>query len=50
MKPDGLCEEQALRELGHGPNLYAQEAKNVVRLDADQIKILSRRLNPKSLH
>lgn len=45
-KPEGLCDEQALRELGCGANLYMQEAKNVVDLDASQIKILSRKLQP----
>eukprot|EP00438_Fugacium_kawagutii_P008464 Skav230206 [mRNA] locus=scaffold2443:266117:270539:+ [translate_table: standard] len=47
-KPIGLSEDQALKDLGHGPNLYMQEAKNVVDLDSDEIKILSRCLKPTS--
>eukprot|EP00438_Fugacium_kawagutii_P016242 Skav225368 [mRNA] locus=scaffold476:95907:101244:- [translate_table: standard] len=45
-KPEGLSEDQALKDLGHGPNLYMQEAKGVVSLDGNEIKILSRRLKP----
>ena len=45
-RPDGLDDDKALKELGCNANLYMQEAKNVVDLDASQIKILSRQLQP----
>eukprot|EP00438_Fugacium_kawagutii_P017186 Skav215700 [mRNA] locus=scaffold3538:124321:127815:+ [translate_table: standard] len=45
-RPDGLDDETALRDFGCNANLYMQEARNIVDLDADQIKILSRKLQP----
>ena len=45
-KPDNLTEEEALRALGVGANLYSQEAKTVVDINLGEIKILSRKLTP----
>lgn len=36
-RPLEMTEESALRELGNGPNLYVQEAKNVVGLNPDEV-------------
>lgn len=44
-RPQGLDEEQALRDLGCGANLYMQEASHA-DLNADEIKIFSRKLEP----
>ena len=46
-KPDNMTPDDALRDLGCGANLYSQEANHVADLDIDQIKILSRQLDPK---
>ena len=45
-KPSDLDEEACLRELN--ANLYTQEANHVMQLDADEIKILGRHLQPLS--
>ena len=45
-KPPDLDEEACLRELS--ANLYTQEANHVVQLDANEIKILGRQLQPLS--
>lgn len=44
-RPQGLDEEQALRDLGCGANLYMQEASHA-DLNANEIKIFSRQLEP----
>ncbi len=44
-RPEELDEEQALRDLGCGANLYVQEASHA-DLKADEIKIFSRKLEP----
>ena len=46
-KPKNLDMSTALHDLGCGANLYTQEANNVADFDVDQIKILSRQLDPK---
>ena len=45
-KPSSLHDEQSLRELLQHANLYTQEANNVAKFDAKEIKILSRKLEP----
>ena len=45
-RPEDLNEERSLKELGCGANLYTQEANHVADFDMEQIKILSRRLEP----
>jgi hypothetical protein len=44
--PSDFNEEVALTDLQCNANLYTQEAKHIAKLDPNQIKILSRSLDP----
>ena len=45
-KANNLHDEQSLREFLQHANLYTQEANNVAKFDAKEIKILSRKFEP----
>ncbi|CAE7396843.1 unnamed protein product, partial [Symbiodinium pilosum] len=45
--PDNITEDSVMGDLGQRSDLYNQEAKHLVSIDLDKIKILKRRLVPK---
>lgn len=45
-RPPDMEDESALGELLQNANLYVQEASNVASFDSDEVKILSRKLDP----